>query len=526
MSVKLDNRWIVVSNNDPSYLALTMNLEFIESGTRRVFKKKSGKTTYRDIEYKNEERLFKLWKNNDLLINRGLFDILNANGYFSKSSISYNESISEFYNFPQLNILGLSDSILDGISLRTEQLVTLRKMLYIKRGIVQLPTGTGKTEIMCAFIKLFYMAYEKYPTTLIIENNINLVNATYKRMHKYGIPCNIYSDTRRIDKNSINVCHPSSVCNDLDKNSKLLDNVVVLLCDECHHIGSDQNRKVVENCSNVNYCIGLSASAITQDHIYGKRVTDFSIAELKIMSLLGNLMINMVSGDLIEQNKLATPVLLRFYNDASEEEIDKINTGNWHAVQKIRLQSIKRNEVIVRCSEFFTSYNRKVLILVNTIEWSHKLLMLFDEFGMSNQVRASYGGGKFEKFDEEYKEFVSADEDVLDKFNNGTYKILIGTSHIYEGTDISNLDVIILAYGGRKDRLQIQGTGRALRITKTGKYAYIVDFNDVGDRMLSRQSNERFERYQTEMKIPESRIFNDITIGDLSDIFKRLEGIN
>ena len=60
MSVKLDNRWIVVSNNDPSYLALTMNLEFIESGTRRVFKKKNGKTTYRDIEYKNEERFFKL----------------------------------------------------------------------------------------------------------------------------------------------------------------------------------------------------------------------------------------------------------------------------------------------------------------------------------------------------------------------------------------------------------------------------------------------------------------------------------
>lgn len=523
MSVKLDNRWIIVSYDDPSYLALKTNLEFTDSGTRRVFKKINGKTICREIQYRNEERFFKLDNLGNIVINRGLFRILRLNKYFDRSRIYSNEIISEFYNFPQIDILSMSDNILNGIQLRSEQLVTLRKMIYLKRGIVQLPTGTGKTEIMCAFIRLFYLVYNKYPTTLIIENNLNLVNATYKRMTKYGIPCNIYSNTRNIDENTINVCHPKSVCNDLQKNNRLLDNVVILLCDECHHIGSDQNKNIVENCKNVNYCMGLSASAITQDHVFGSRINDFSTHELRIISLLGNLLINMVSGDLIEQDKLATPVLLRFYNDASEEEIDRINAGNWHAIQKIRLQSSKRNEIIVRCSEFFSSHNRKIMILVNTIEWARKLLVLFHEYGLSDIVRASYGGGRFEFYN---GEFVSDNDNVLEMFDNGDYKVLIGTSHIYEGTDVKNLDVIILAYGGRKDRLQIQGTGRALRKTKTGKYAYIVDFNDVGDNMLSRQSNERFKRYQDEMKIPDSRIFNDITIGNLESVFKELEGID
>ena len=233
-------------------------------------------------------------------------------------------------------------------------------------------------------------------------------------------------------------------------------------------------------------------------------------------------MINRVSGDSIEMGNLAIPVLLRFHNDASYESFnEEVNKGNWHAVQKVRLQSDKRNEIIVRCSEFFINKGRKVLILVNTIEWSRKLLKMFNEFDMNDSVRASYGGGAFEKISDSGD--LCEDDNCLNRFDNGEFGILIGTSHIYEGTDIKNLDVIILAYGGKKDRLQIQGTGRALRKTKTGKYAYIVDFTDDGDRMLSRQSNQRFERYKNEMKIPESRIFNDITIGRLSNIFDELE---
>ena len=522
--IYLNNRWIVISCDDPSFDILKINLEFNESTTRRIYKKVNGKTRVTTRNFNNLTRLYKISSKGNMLINIGMFNLLNSNGYFHNSKIEDLSVRSPFYYIPDIvstNIKNYSN-ILDGIELRIDQLIALRKMISIKRGIVQLPTGVGKTEIMCAFIQIFKTVFGKYPTVLIIENNTNLVDGTINRLRKYNIPCDFYSKTRKIDKESVIVCHPASVCNDLKKNKDLLNEINMILCDECHHVTSNQNRTIIENASNVDYCIGLSASVIDKDHVMSKKINEYSVNELQAIGLLGSLMINRVSGDSIEMGNLAIPVLLRFHNDASYESFnEEVNKGNWHAVQKVRLQSDKRNEIIVRCSEFFINKGRKVLILVNTIEWSRKLLKMFNEFDMNDSVRASYGGGAFEKISDSGD--LCEDDNCLNRFDNGEFGILIGTSHIYEGTDIKNLDVIILAYGGKKDRLQIQGTGRALRKTKTGKYAYIVDFTDDGDRMLSRQSNQRFERYKNEMKIPESRIFNDITIGRLSDIFDELE---
>jgi ERCC4-related helicase len=168
--------------------------------------------------------------------------------------------------------------------------------------------------------------------------------------------------------------------------------------------------------------------------------------------------------------------------------------------------------------------NRKVLILVNTIEWSRLLLKSLFEFGISDTVRASYGGGKFEGYNE--GGIFSDTSDVMKKFSDGDFNILIGTTHLYEGVDVPNLDVIILAFGGKKDRLQLQGIGRALRKTKSGKYAYIVDFTDHIDTVLRRQSNIRYGRYTNDLRIPQERMFDCVKLKDLEIIFNQLEEIN
>lgn len=519
--VTLTNRWIIITEDDPSFFPLSINLSFNESGVRKIYKQIGGKTKIKEIPYDNTEELFYI-SDKKMYILSGLYQMLLNEKYFHNSTIIDNRVSTYFSNDISIINIDKLRNILDGIELRKEQLIALRKMFFLKRCIIQLPTGSGKTEIMCAFIKYFYEYFNIYPTTLVVENNVTLVNGTIERFNKYSIPVSNYRENRCIKNNMVNVCHPSSLNNDLENNEKLLDYVTVILYDECHHARSSSVINLYENAKYVEYSIGVSASAIDQKHVGCNKVSDLYPSELKVIGVTGSLAMNMTSGYLINKKDLATPVLLRMYNPADEYIPDR-ELGNWHKIQEVRLSSDRRNELVVRCGDFFNSVNRKVLILVNTIKWSQKLLRLFGEYGLSDVTRASYGGGRFEKYDPYYDEFSSDEDNVLEMFKQGIYEILIGTTHIYEGTDIPNLDVIILAYGGRKERLQVQGIGRALRKTKNGKYAYIVDFSDNEDTILNRQSKERLERYRENMCIPENRIFNEINIGDIKGIFQELE---
>ena len=145
------------------------------------------------------------------------------------------------------------------------------------------------------------------------------------------------------------------------------------------------------------------------------------------------------------------------------------------------------------------------------------------KFGLGEYTRASFGGGIFEGFNG--AEIYNDNGDVFSKFGNGEYTILIGTSHLYEGVDVPNLDVIVLACGGKGERTQVQGIGRALRKTKSGKYAYIVDFTDTEDAILSRHSRMRMNRYVDIIGVPNEHIYKGISVDNLEEIFNMVTHI-
>ena len=161
------------------------------------------------------------------------------------------------------------------------------------------------------------------------------------------------------------------------------------------------------------------------------------------------------------------------------------------------------------------------MILVNTVEWSRTLLKQFNDYGLSDRVCASYGSSKFEYY--EHGELVSTKKDMFADFDSGKFKIMIGTTHLYEGADIKSLDVIILAFGGKTERLQVQGIGRALRKTKTGNYAYIVDFTDTEDRILSYHSKLRMNRYKEIIGISDKDTYDKISVFDINTILASRE---
>lgn len=512
--VNVYNDWIYVSKDDPSYFTLSMVLVYHEEG--RTVRKKNG----HNIELPSVDHLLYTEEQDQMVIPSGIFFLIEK--FLKESDVKIHRRESRITNTDNyVNNIDSYRDILGSIELRDVQLKAIKKILFAKRCIVQMSTGSGKTEVMCALTKILTLINDGIvPTILILVPTINLINNTYDRFTKYNIPIAKYSDNRCIINNCVNVCHPTSLGNDLNKDPELLSSIEVLIGDECHHFQSDTFRRPSYNMSNIVYSIGLSASAIRHEVVGSIDIKDYNYSELLIIGATGRLVMNANAGSLIDNGQLANPVLCVMDNPANEP-ISKNDIVNWSVISKIRLESDYRNRLIVSVSKFFYNKGRKTLILVRTKRWAHLLMELFDEVGMSDTVRASFGGGVFEKYDK--GKFINDKDNVLERFSNGEYSVLIGTSHLYEGADLPYLDVLILGYGGKGERLQIQGLGRVLRVTKSGKYAWIIDFNDTEDIVLSKHSRLRMERYRDIINIPESHIFYNISINDLPEVFNKLE---
>lgn len=508
--VTITGNWIIVDKSDPSYAQLSINLVYIEREKRR-------KVRGREIRIPPQtHRLYEI-SNDKLYIPCGVLSYIKD--YLTKSDVIY-EIPDSIDMSGAISNIDKYENILDGISLRKYQIIALRKILHFKRCLIQMSTGSGKTEVLCALSKIIADVNNGYMTTLLIEPTVKLVDDTARRFENYGIPVAKYSENREIIPNVINISHPASLGNDLEKDKNLLNGVQVLLADETHHLSAESFRRPTYSMNNLQYSVGVSASAISQYHVGIDDISKYTYDEALVIGSTGPLVVNVTSKNLIESGSLANPVLLMLDNPA-DEPMRKNDLDNWTKILSTRLESEHRTKLAVDTAKFFHEKGRKTLILVRTKKVAEDILRELYKFGLGEYTRASFGGGIFEGFNG--AEIYNDNGDVFSKFGNGEYTILIGTSHLYEGVDVPNLDVIVLACGGKGERTQVQGIGRALRKTKSGKYAYIVDFTDTEDAILSRHSRMRMNRYVDIIGVPKEHIYKNISVGNLEEIFNSLE---
>lgn len=511
--VILYNDKFIVTPDEAWYSNIKCQLTFIIQGRTVYLKNK------RKIQTKDEiKEVFTLDEQNNMYIPSGLYPFFES--YFYQSQVIDKRRKNDKYDMTEI-LSHIKDykNILDGITLRDAQILACWKALKNKRGILQATTGFGKSEVLITISKLLSIANNGiYPTVLVLEPTIRLMEDTKKRFEKYNVNATIYNDNRGIIPNTVNIAHPSSLGNDLDKNQDLLKDVEVLFADETHHLKSDSWRKPTLNMKNCTYFIGLSASAIDQNHVGAQNISTYSYDELLTIGAAGQLLVNITTGDQVEIGSLATPVLCVIQN--SHKDIELKREDDWQEVTKKHLQSPARINEICKTAISFSNFNRKVLILSSTITFARLICDQLDGLGMESIC--AFGGNKFEKA---HKEKIKS----MDEFENGNVNILIGSTVLTEGVDIKNLDVLILAVGGKSERIQTQGVGRVLRKTKNGKYAYIVDFEDNDSRVLNNQFRKRLSRYKNIMEIPQERIFhidkNDILSG-ITNALEKMDDIS
>ncbi len=296
-----------------------------------------------------------------------------------------------------------------------------------------------------------------------------------------------------------------------------------VLVSNCHHLKCDTWNSLNAALPNVEYSLGFSALAIDKEDIH-KNFDEVNYTTALIGGNSGKVLLHMDASYYIQKGIIALPIVFRLDNTINYKF--PIDESVWSNVVKYGIKSEDRTDLIVNTSLFFINEKRKTLILVSEKEYGLELATKILNFNPNAKIGVSFGAGK--GFLYSYKEDKLLVEsknslDVINMLSNGEVDLLIGTSHIDEGVDISQLDILILSAGGKKNRRVIQRLGRVLRKSKTGKYAYIIDFSDQNSKVLSRQSQSRLEMYQNEIGIPYENIYSNISFTKLKEKFYELE---
>lgn len=324
------------------------------------------------------------------------------------------------------------------------QVRVLKSMLKTNTGIIKATTSAGKSFCISAYIRC-----SKLPT-LIIVNKVTLAQQLRKGFLKDGIDCGINTGQGLIP----GVCMVSTI----QSIKKLTDltKYKCLIMDEVHN-GSAKVFQDFFGSISYPFKFGFSATPFNNNHFKYALIRQF----------FGSIIEEVGAEELMKNEVIAVP-------DITFIKIECKNTIDYpSAYQEAIVFNKSRNKKILELVE--KHKGEQILILIRIIEHGEALKEFLQD--------AIFVNGK----DTSPKERMR----VIEEFEKGKIKIIISSDIFNEGISISNINVLIIASGGRSVVATSQKLGRALRITDTKKTASVYDFMDVGNKFTEKHSKMR-----------------------------------
>ena len=266
-----------------------------------------------------------------------------------------------------------------------------------------------------------------------------------------------------------------------------------LFIDECHHVsitkledpGAPNTWYSVAMHFDCRYRFGFTATPGDKD----------SVERRVLQGATGSILHIKTPSELIKEGYLCAPKVKVY------EFLNPTESKKWKYVHdNCILKNEKRNELIKKITEEYVSIKENVVIIVDRKDTHGKVL-----HEMIPGSTYLHGGCK-----------TSERKKAFEDFESGKVKILIGTI-LSEGVNLPSMNVVILAGGGKSDKMTVQRLGRVL--TKPDgkeKQATIIDIYDYtlrqngsrGNRMLDKHSKARMAKYLEE-KLFEVEIIKD-----------------
>lgn len=376
--------------------------------------------------------------------------------------LSFVESVLEDFEHstvddrPDINDLKYLDTKIElkDIQLYSHQKNAVKTALKNRRGIIMSPTGSGKTEIFLAMLKML-----KDPT-LVVFNRTQLAHQTMERAQGRGIDAGIVQGKNVLEKH-VTMATIQSI--------EKLDNIRQyknLILDEVHNAGSKSYQNILKR-KHWYRIFGFSATPVNPNKM--------DLRSAKIIANVGPVVYEAKSKELMEAGIIAKPTIYMI----PIHQPDDIEDFDYREAEVSGIvHNSYRNNIVKAITEFHGK--DQILILTKYVDQGREIQKLIPEAPFIwNEVK------------------VKDRMKIVSDFDAGSIPVLIASRILDEGIDIKNFKVLIVASAGAAFTKTIQRLGRGLRVTENKKTVTVYDFIDNTQRNLYKHSLQRMRDYKT-----------------------------
>ncbi|KAI8961666.1 P-loop containing nucleoside triphosphate hydrolase protein [Daldinia sp. FL1419] len=353
---------------------------------------------------------------------------------------------------------------IQGIRLRDYQEECIQSVLDSienghKRLGISLATGSGKTVIFTQLIDRIKHKKNQASQTLILAHRRELVEQAARHCSSAYPHKQIeieMGNIRATGTADITIASIQSI-NSGDRIEKYDPRrFKLVLVDEAHHIVAPGYLRTLEH-------FGLDEKRDDSPTLVGVSATLSRADGLRLGAAIDEIVYHKDYVDMIGDKWLSDVIFTTVESTADVSTVGTGNNGDFQTRELSRVVNTKQvNEITVR--SWFAKASERKSTLVFCVDISHikGLTETFRRFG----VDARFVTGETPKVER---------SETLDAFRRKEFPVLVNCGVFTEGTDIPNIDCVILARPTRSRNLLVQMIGRGMRLHPDKTNCHIID---------------------------------------------------
>lgn len=343
----------------------------------------------------------------------------------------------------------------------------LKKRASRARIGVSLATGGGKTVIFTNLIKQLSERHG-FSRALVLAHRRELVMQAAGTIRSFLPRSNVQIEMGKCvaevedqsDEVQVVIASVQSLTRRLDNYAPNSFDLIII--DEAHHAVAKSYLQILDHFNQDVPMIGFSATFERADKKALETVIDEIVYHRGIL-------------EMIEDEWLCDAKFTAVKVDCDLSHVETSSSTHDFMLDSLsKVMNRKEvNEIVLKSYQHKSAHNKgfkSTLLFAVDIQHVESLYHLFKEHGINaNYVTANTPADKRDQ--------------IVRDFKNGKIEVLINCGIFTEGTDIPNIDCILLCRPTRSRSLMVQMIGRGLRLHHSKDHCHIIDFvgaSDVG----------------------------------------------
>ena len=334
----------------------------------------------------------------------------------------------------------------------------------VKRMVISLPTGAGKTVI---FSRLAAMAKQQVLVLAhreeLLQQARDKIERTLRGMGKDDLVDIEQGAKRSAREAKVSVCSIRSLRPERLGSMMQGRRVGLIIYDECHHAAADDNRRVLEQigCFEEDWpgtLLGFTATTRRGD---GKGLDE----------VFEEIVYSRTIGQMIRDGYLAP---LRGYRVATSADLRRVGAsgGDFNVEELAEAVDVQERNALVARSIQELARDRRTLVFCVTVAHAKSLARALNKIG----VPTGLIHGEMKAAQREF---------VLENYREGRLQALTNVMVLTEGFDDPGVSCVVMARPTRSSSLYTQCVGRGTRLAPGKEDCLVLDFVDLSDVTLT-----------------------------------------